>query len=187
MSKRKGKIMPHVREPSGRLSRSTSDAIEAVAPAAMKRLRDAAARGMADPEWGSELGRLFLDAKITAPEYEAGKRWGRLVRLWHRATGAPPPYPGEGPVAFLGTVRSRDEGDDPPVDSPEGKKLRGDRRRVIEDMQNAHAALMGAGRFAEVAVRATCEENEMPVGLFGLNNLRNGLRWLASFWGLTKD
>lgn len=187
MSKRnrKAKIMP-IREPNGRLSRSTSDAIEAVAPAVVKRLREAAARGVADAEWGTHLGRLFLEAKITPPQYEAGRRWGKLVAQWRRAVGAPPPYPGEGPVAFLGTVRSRADGDDPSVDTSEGKRLRAARMRVIQDMQHAHAALIGAGMLAERAVRGICEENEMPIGALGLENLQNGLSWLARFWDLTK-
>lgn len=182
---RKGKIVL-VREPNGRLSRSTSDTIEAVAPAVVKRLRDAAARGAADPEWGTQLGRLFLEAKLTPPQYEAGRRWGKLVAQWRKAIGAPSPYPGEGPVAFLGTVRSRSDGDDPPVDTPEGKRIRGDRMRVIQDMQQAHAVLVGAGLVAEAAVRGTCEENEIPIGTLGLENLQNGLSWLARFWDLTK-
>lgn len=183
---RKGTTVVMVREPSGRLSRSTEHAIDAVAPAVAKRLRDAAARGVADQEWGTELGRLFLDGKISPPEYEAGKRWGRLVSLWERAIGAPRPYPGEGPIAFLGTVRSRSDGEDPPVGTPEGTRLLKDRRRVMAEMQEAHAVLSGAGMLAEAAVRTTCEVNEMPVGALGLESLKRGLAWLARHWGLTK-
>jgi len=179
--------MVMVREPNGRLSRSTEHAIDAVAPAVVKRLRDAAARGMADQEWGTQLGRLFLEAKITAPQYEAGKRWGRLVTLWHKSVGAPKPYPGEGPVAFLGTTRGKDGSEDPAIDTAEGKKLRRTRYDAIDDMQQAHAVLLGAGMLAESAVRGTCEANEAPIGSLGMENLQRGLSWLARHWGLTKN
>lgn len=173
------------REPSGRVSRATADDIDAVSPTAAKRLRDAAARGASDMEWGTEIGRLFLAGEITAPEYEAAKRWGRLVARWHRAIGAYHPYPGPGPVAFLGTVRGRDAGDDPHVDSKEGKKLRAERMHTIDEMQEAHAILIGAGMMAEAAVRGTCEANENTTALYGLGNLKRGLNWLAKWWGLT--
>lgn len=184
LSKRKGRALTVIREPSGRLSRSTEDAIDAVAPAVAKRLRDASARGVADAMWGTEVGRLFLEAKITAPEFEAGRRWGRMVAEWHRAVGAPYPYPGPGPIAFLGTVRGRDGGDDPVVSSKEGKRILAARRRIIAEMQEAHGMLFGAGVSAESAVRGTCEANEIPVGVFGLDNLKRGLAWLAQYWGL---
>lgn len=176
-------VLTPIREPSGRLSRATSDDIEAVAPAIARRLRDAAARGMADAEWGTELGRLFLEGRIKPGEYEAGKRWGRLVKRWQRVIGAPKPYAGEGPIAFLGTVRARDAGDDPPVESEEGKRLLKERRQVMREMQEAHAALIGGGMLAEAAVRRVCEENEIVAGDF--NDLWRGLQWLAQHWGLT--
>lgn len=184
MAKRKTKIIP-IREPSGRLSRSTEQAIDAVSPAAIKRLRDAAVRQVADPIWGTQLGRLFLERKIDAPQFEAGKRWGNLVRAWHWAIGAPKPHPGEGPVAFMGTIRGG-VSDDPPADSEEGKLLRRKRLAMASDMQQAHAVLIGAGMLAERAVRATCEENEVPIGALGLMNLQEGLSWLAKHWGIER-
>ena len=48
--------------------------MEPVAPAELVRLRDAVARGLRDPMWGTELGRLFLEGKLTAEEYEAVKK-----------------------------------------------------------------------------------------------------------------
>lgn len=183
MAKRKTKIVP-VREPSGRLARSTEEEINALPPATARRMRDAAARRMADPVWGSQLGRLFLEGKLSASQFEAGKRWGSLVRSWHRAIGAPKPYPGEGPIAFMGTVRAANVDDDPSLDTEEGKLLRRKRLALGSDMQQAHAVLIGAGMLAERAVRATCEDNEVPVGALGMMNLQCGLSWLSRHWGI---
>ncbi len=179
-----GRIHP-IREPSGRPSRALAP-IEGVSPNEARRLRDAAARGVAAPEWGSELGRLFLAGSIDGAAYEAGKMWGRLINQWYRAIGACRPYPSQGPIAFLGTVRALDDGEDPPVDSKEGKRILADRRKVIRRMQEAHAVLVGAGMLAEAAVRGVCEANECSSAIYGLDNLVRGLDWLAKHWGLTK-
>jgi hypothetical protein len=172
------KLFP-IREPNGRLSRT--DDIASHAPTAIKRLRDAALRGMADAEWGTELGRLFLEGRITAEHYAAGKKWGRTVVAYHQAIGAAPPYPKA--VAF-GDARGRSPDPDPA--SHEGKRLTARDKAIIQNMQEAHAVLIGAGILAERAVRSVCESNECPVGQVGLDALQRGLYWLGDFWGLTK-
>lgn len=180
MARRKGSGMTIVREPSGRLSRAVDAALAVAAPGEIKRLRDAALRGMADEEWGTELGRLFLTGKIDAVQYATGKKWGRLIVEYHRAIGCPPPYPKSG--YFLDQM---DKGAEPDPDSEEGKKRAKKARQVIDAMMEAHAVLFGAGKLAEYAVRAVCEANEAAVGEVGMNALSRGLDWLAEHWGLT--
>jgi hypothetical protein len=181
MSKsRKNKIVP-VREPNGRLSRASEDAVKAVSPVAIRRLRDAAIRGMADAEWGTEIGRLYLEGKLNEASYEAGKRWNRLVAAYHKAIGATPPYPKA--IAFKRAEPSHE----PHEDSDAGKKQIARDKDIIADMREAHAVLLGAGKIAEYAVRSTCEENEAPVGSIGLDGLQRGLAWLAQHWGLTEQ
>jgi len=136
---------------------------------------------MADPEWGTEIGRLFLEGKIPPELFEAGKRWGRLVVAYHKAIGAKPPYPksasfsGEG-----GTV-------EPDPDSQLGKQRAKKERAIVSDMMEAHAVLIGAGKLAEIAVRSVCESNESPVGTVGHESLVRGLSWIALHWGLTQQ
>ncbi len=186
MSKTAQKGLIVIREPSGRLSRATRDGIGAVSPAEAHRLRAAALAGMRDPEWGTEVGRLFLADKIDGALFEAGKRWGRLVIRYQRAVGAPKPWPkGQD---FNRTAPSL-EPDEPLPDTEAGRKkleeLEKARRDTIDEMRDAHASLIGAGMLAERAVRSTCEANEVPVGAQGLESLKRGLEWLALHWGLT--
>ena len=61
------------RTPSGQLSRAGRQ--REYPPAQVRRLRDAAMAGLRDPEWGTELGRLYLEGTITAAMYAAGKDW----------------------------------------------------------------------------------------------------------------
>ena len=181
MSKnRKQKLVP-VREPNGRLQRATATAIEAASPTELRSLRDAALVGLRDPEWATELGRLFLSTEIAAPSYAAGKRWHDLVVAYHRAIGAKPPYPKA--ISF----DRRDPSPEPDADSSAGQKRIEIERAIIEDMREAHAVLIGAGMLAERAVRAVCEENDASVGILGLDNLRRGLDWLALHWGLVNQ
>jgi hypothetical protein len=172
------------REPSGRLSRSTADMIEAVTPAAAKRMRDAAATEYGDPRWGSELGRLSLHGQLTPTQYEVGRRWGALVHQWWRATGSPFPFPRPGPLGNLGSVSAQDQADDPPVDTEAGQAIREQRLLIIADMTSAAHALAEAGADAERAVRVCCESDDHHVGHVGLLNLRAGLDRLARHWRL---
>lgn len=168
-----------IREPSGRLSRSVEEAIGAVPPAAIKRLRDAALRGMADEVWGTELGRLHLAGKIDHFELTAGRRWARLVEEYHRAICSPKPYPKSG--FFFGNPP---KGAEPDADSAAGRKIIKQAEGVMQAMREAHGILLSFGLNVERAVRAVSEANEAPVGTVGLDNLVYGLNALADHWGL---
>src|SRR5262245_23629179 len=79
------------REPSGRRARAGGE--PALAPAQVRRLRDAALAGLQREEWGSELGRLLLTGRIGAELYAAGRRWAECTACYAAALGAPPPQP----------------------------------------------------------------------------------------------
>jgi hypothetical protein len=168
-----------VREPNGRLSRSTAEAVEACAPAEVRRLRDAAIRGMRDQEWGTHLGRLFLEGKIPGALYEAGRRWSRLAALATAAIRAP-----KAPGASAFIPRANGEEADP--DSHEGRKIAARELETCVEFAEAHGALWGGGELAVRAVRDVCESDRPPVGHEQLRNLRVGLEWLALHWGLTQ-
>ncbi|WP_143062067.1 hypothetical protein [Faunimonas pinastri] len=176
MAKKKLKIVP-VREANGRLSRASRLVTEACTPGQAKRLRDAALLGMAAPEWATEIGRLFLARRLTPEQYEAGKRWGRLASATRKALAAPKPVAKAASLFGGGSIR------EPDPDSDEGLELAKSERKILADMDAAKAAL-GEGAPA-AAVRACCEENEVPVGSLGIHNLLAGLDALAEHWGLT--
>lgn len=166
-------MLSPTRESSGRLSRAAERAVHAVSPAEAKRLRDAALRGMADPMWGTELGRLFLEGKLNEFHAEAGRRWHKLVLAYYRAIGAPMPWPK--PLAF--ELIDPGRGTDMPVANA---------KAIIADMRDAHGILISAGKLAEQAVRALCEDDLLPVGSDGLRAAQHGLMSLARHWRLTE-
>lgn len=183
------------REPNGRLSRASREAIDPTPPAAIRRLRDAALSGMAAPEWGTELGLMYLRGEIAAPLYETGRRWLRLVEAWRHATGCPAPHPRSG--ANFGSGGKSPE-PDPAVavldakGEPTGefrfpsrlahRQAEAD-RAIIDDMAAAHKAL-AADAAALRAVRCLCEANEAPIGAEGRADAIRGLTVLAVFWGV---
>lgn len=179
MAVKKKQALYPVREPNGRMSRSTEAAVQALPPAEVKRLLGAARDGLRDPMWGTELGRYLLDGEINNAEYEAGRRWGRLVTAYYEAIDARPPHP-KAAALFLA-----DPAAEPEPESEEGQRRLKVALRVVADMKEAHAILRAAGEQAEKAVRQVCEVNELPVQ--GAGYLRLGLRWLALHWGLTKN
>lgn len=80
------------RTSSGRLSRAS--AVKPVEPTIAFRARQAAALALADPEWGSVFGQLFLRGQVSASQYEAGKAYGRLVQRYRSLIDAPHPKAG---------------------------------------------------------------------------------------------
>jgi hypothetical protein len=168
------------REPSGRLSRASLRAVDAVSPTEARRLRDAAVRGIRGPEWGTEIGRMYLDGAIDNVAYETGKRWGRLAEAYHRAMGASSLHPRSA------SLERREPGREPDPDSEEGKKRTAEDRDIIRDMQEAQVILTSAGELAEQAVRSVCEEDKCVVGAEGHKALERGLAWLAEYWGLRR-
>jgi len=165
------------REPNGRLDRSVKDG--ACSPAEVKRLRDAAIREMASPEWGSEAGRLFLAGHIDAPMFEAAKRWSALVADWRSATGLKPPSPGSS--SMFGSTK----GHPPDPDSPAGKERTKKDIRLVEVMAEAHGVLLASGAVAEKIVRKACEEDCAVSTLYEKRAFCRGLELLAQHWGLT--
>ena len=161
------------------------DEIDAVSPAAAKRLFDDAIRGRAAPEYGTQLARLFMDRKLTAAQFETGRRWERLSIEYRHSIGAPPPYEKPGTLGSIGQVNGDGLGDDPAVDSKEGRALRERRLRFIGEMEAALAALGAAGAVLQ-ALRHTVEQDKAPVGVAGLEALRAGLDRLGRLWGLSR-
>jgi hypothetical protein len=92
LKNKKAKIVP-VREPKTmRPSRADEEARD-YGPGEVRRLLYAATRGLRDSEWGTELGRLYLENKITAGMYGAAKWWRDMAALYASAINAPASAP----------------------------------------------------------------------------------------------
>jgi hypothetical protein len=176
-SRRRQKLVL-VREPNGRSSRSVDE--KEYAPVRVRRLLDASMAGMADAEWGTALGRLYVRGKLTAPLYAAGKRWSERVAKYHMAIDAPQPNP----KALV--LEGRMGGTPPDPDSDEGKKRVERDHQSVTDFLTAHGVLIGAGMLAEAMVRNVCERDHQPEGHEQLMALNRGLLWLANHWDLTR-
>lgn len=167
--KRKDRLVA-AREPNGRIQRQSE-----FPPTQVKRLRDAALSGMRDPEWGTELGRLFLNNTITPAMYAAGKRWREWAETYQRAIGV-------FPVRSVNAERGHG-GSPVDPDSPVGKIIAQREADAAERFFAAQAALVSAG--VESPVRKCCEDNQMPGDFGELMALRKGLLTLVSHWDLT--
>lgn len=167
------RAMKMTREPNGRPQRSPKE----FPPAQVRRLRDAAMTGLRDPEWGTELGRLFLTEAITSAMYAAGKRWREDADQYR---GAIDVRPLKSPSVERGIM-----GTEPDTDSPEGQKVAKRHRDSMEKFYAAHAALIGAGMMAESLVRRVCEDDKSAGSYIERNALRFGLSTLADHYQLT--
>lgn len=154
------------------------DEIENCSPSQVRRLRDAALNKMCDPEWGTELGRLYLTGRLTVGQYAAGKWFSRLSEACRAAIDAPA---GPRKSAFV----EGNGGHAPDPDSERGQEQVAKDRLSVASFMEAHGALLGAGMLAERAVRLVCEDNKTVVGHAQTLHLRSGLEWLAEFRRLT--
>jgi hypothetical protein len=170
------RITPRKREPNGQPSRAEARALDrlldAQSPAAATRLRDLALREIAAPEYGSEIGRLFITNKISAAQYEAGKRWAILVQCYYRALGTRPDPPSS---AWLGRIRSYAH-----LAAPESES--GLKRVVVKTYDDALAALRDYAPNSERIVRACCERDAPLTTAEQLEKLRRGLNAFAAFF-----
>lgn len=168
------------REPSGRLQRSPARERDdrEISPTEVRRLRDGALNGLRDPEWGSELGRLYLERAISGREYAAGKTWRAQVARFQGSIGIFPVR------SLSGEPTGRAEPPDP--ESDEGQKQAVKDRDAAETFFEAHTVLLWSGRGAESAVRRLCEEDQAMVGYNELQHARCGLTRLANYYELTR-
>jgi hypothetical protein len=174
MVRRRKTALSILREPNGRPSRANPE--RELAPAQIKRLRDAALAGLQHEEWGSELGRLWLAGKIEAVLYMAGRRWSECVADYHAALSAPPPNPIAVPLERSSRAAAVD------ANSERGRALAKRERAAIRQFREAHAVLRSAGGLAERVVRSVCEQDQAPGGVHELQALEEGLRCLARSW-----
>jgi hypothetical protein len=156
------------REPNGRVQRQEPD----ISPGEVRRLRDAALRGLRDAEWGSEMGRLYLEGKLNHAQFAAGKWWGRLAARYADAIGAKP-HPK--PIA----LERGSAGHQCDPDSERGLKMSKIQKRDIQRYLDAYTILQKCGSVAVKAVRNLCEYDQSPSGHHDFTALVAGLKALA--------
>ena len=156
------------REPSGRVQRENLG----LSPNEVRRLRDAAVRGLRDAEWGTEIGRLYLEGTLTDAQYAAGKWWSMLAANYAEAIGAKP-HPK--PIALERGSASHqcDPGSERGLDIAETHKR--DVRRFLAVLE----ALQKHGPIVVKAVRGLCEHDQPPCGYFYFTAMRRGLDVVA--------
>ena len=106
------------REPSGRPQRERE-----FPPTQVRRLRDAALAGLRDPQWGAELGRLYLTQVIGEAGYAAGVRWAREAAEYHAVIGV---RPTRSPAMEIGSI-----GHEPDPDSQRGRDVAASEGKII--------------------------------------------------------
>ncbi len=143
-------------------------------PLEIRRARDAALRGLRDPEWGTELGRLYLTGAISDQMYGAGKRWRSEAMTYRKAIGI---FPVRSASLEQGI---QSEPADP--DSHRGQLEAAADREAMEHFFAAHAILLGC----EGVVRQLVEEDRSLCGIHELNIARAGLARLAAHYRLTE-
>lgn len=168
--KRKARLVRN-REPSGRIQRE----VRTTPVANAKRIRDEAVRTHAHAEYGSELGRLWLDDRISASMYEAGKRWAMAASSAATAMQGPSSNPKSLAIGESGTSHPVDP------DSEEGAREAKRHAHAVEALAKAKLLLSQEGL---VAVETVCERGLAVDGFSQFLNLKSGLAVLANHWHL---
>jgi hypothetical protein len=156
------------REPNGRVQRREPD----ISPGEVRRLRDAALRGLRDAEWASELGRYYLEGKLTHAQFAAGKWWGHLAARYADAIGAKP-HPK--PIA----LQRGSAGHQCDPASEMGQSLAQTHERDVRSFMAVYGALQKCGPIAVKVVRDLCEYDRSPSGHYDFTVLVAGLNVLA--------
>ena len=159
--------MDVARYPGGQIKRDVEHS-----PALTKRLVMAALAGMADPQWATVPGRLYLAGKITEAQYEASRRFSMLIEDYAQAFLGPAP-----PRTSTGERGSYSAPVDP--DTMDGEREAGRHVRVrlryaeathVMAPQTEHELCKFCGNFPEVP---SYEE---------LLRIKSGLDALVALW-----
>lgn len=139
-------------------------------PTEVKRLQAAALMGLRDSVWGSTLGLMFLNGKLTHGEFDAGARWSELMHDFRMTLGGP---------QHARTVNMQRTGQSFNVKDSEERDT-----RVRAEYEAALRALTDAGTYkrGREALLHTCELGLFPVGQRQLDDLTGALRVLEKFW-----
>lgn len=172
------KLVDAKRTPSGQLSREGRNQVNAMAPAVIVRMREAAKALAIDPLWGTELGRMHLQGELSATQLEAGKRWANLARAHAAAICS------KGIKAM--NIGGSSSGAEPDPDSEAGIKIAERESRTVDRYRDAEGRVIDCGTRVLFAVAALCEDDR-PLEWAEKREAVKGLDALSSHWGLTTN
>jgi hypothetical protein len=164
-----------IREPNGRLSRSAKKLLGSDSVNEIYRVRAAALSGAGDRRWGTQLGRLFLEGKITGEQYGAGMGWDRVITRW-RAIHCGPQFNPKSGLAVLFRV----SGGGASIGDIVADPVEIETTELVDDVIGSFDR--GISDPTLVAVRECVELDQMPVGFGGKLLLDDGLNHLADLW-----
>lgn len=164
-----------IREPNGRLSRAAQKIVGADSVGEIKRLREAALSGMRDRLWGTQLGRLWLEGKITPHQFRAGQQWEALIGKW-RAIHCGPRFNPKAGLSNLFRVSGGGVSVGEFVADPHEAMV----TVMVDEVINSFDR--GVADPTLIAVRECVELDLAPVGFGGKLLLDDGLNRLADFW-----
>lgn len=179
MTKAGRKRKEGVRTPSGQLSRAAKAVTENTTPAAVRRLRDASLARMVDPEWGTEIGRLYLNERITPVQYAAAKRYWMLHEAYRVVSGFPAPRPRSIDLDAVGGMPVDPDTDQGQLEAERAMQLRA-------DMSDARSVVLAAGSHAWPALVDAIERDRACAGMSDVHWLTTALDALAKHWRLEK-
>jgi hypothetical protein len=146
-------------------------------PAAVRRLKEFALSNVKMKEYGTALGRLYLDEKITSHEYASGQRWDELHRGYQAAIGTLKSLPKSLAIGEGGG------GHDPDPETEAGAEHAKRDRAAIARFNEAHRVLCSAGMLAELTMRNLCEGDGIaPVGHEAFLAAKAGLKALTEYF-----
>lgn len=166
MSGRKRK--PGQRKPCGRLTQVLEDTRT---QSAAMRARDNILAGMLDANWGSPIGKLFLQKEISSAQFDAANKYAQLRAAADREQGLPFRAAKAINYAALKITSS--------VDNSEAKQ------QIITSCAEAEDAV-GRQTTAFRALRDVVIEEQWPAGYEQRMALFVGLDRLCTHWGLTR-
>lgn len=166
------------RFPSGDLDYASRNSVrETTSPTAIRRLKEAALASAHSQEWGTPLGRLYLEEKITSHEYSAGKKWDEVYRSYQGAMDLLSRQPKS---LAIGEAAA---GAQPDPESEAGRGIAKRSQAAIVRFEAAHRALCSVGMVAERATRNLCEGAGVPpYDYTALLAVRNGLAALVKYF-----
>lgn len=166
------------RTPSGQPSRAAGAREEpGLSPATIKRLMTVNARAVQGLEYGTPVGRLLLEQKISALEYQASRIWASNAKAYETAIDA---------KSLKAQNLDREvSGFRPDPNSAMGRRI-ADRERDDVDLFLADIdRLAGMGNRYVTTVREICEGvGRPPAGFEELTRLKKALSALALAWGI---
>jgi hypothetical protein len=133
----------------------------------------AAAARMADPEWGSVIGRYFLTGQISQQQYEAARKFGSLAESYDKMMQGPkPPAQSTGERIVSAQIDPFSEAGEAEVE----------RHKVVADSFDRVRGVVGSHTLFDEMRRLCVGVGELPDSYERFLMIRAALGSLVVFW-----